>query len=399
MLSRLFFSTSLLLLSTGVFADEQFDQCRRDIDTKALEAGVNSATIHLALDDLQPLNRVIKADRSQPEFVTTFQDYYQRRITDWRVQKGREKLLEYHDFLDSLVHQYGVPAQYLVAFWGLETNYGSYKGKIPTFQSLLTLACDTRRKSFFTTQLITALKLVEREHLEPNKLVGSWAGAVGHTQFMPTTYFDYAVDGDGDGVINLWDSEKDALASAANYLSKMGWHKNERWGREVIVPSSYNYHYAGLSDQKPLSYWGQQGFTTASGAPLAKLPMTASLIAPVGAAGPKFIVYENFDVIMRWNRSVSYALSVGRLADRINGGVKLTTPFPPPFKLYRADYQALQNALNARGYDAGVADGVVGSKTQSAIRGFQKDQGMTADGYPSADVYKNLGIKLERPEA
>jgi membrane-bound lytic murein transglycosylase B len=326
------------------------------------------------LDNVQWVERVIELDRKQPEFTTTFSDYYNKRVTPARVEKGREMLKEHAELLRSISDRYGVPAHYLVSFWGLETNFGGYLGKMAIPDSLATLACDERRSKFFTAELISAM-------------VGSWAGAMGHVQFMPSVFLRYAVDGDGDGRRDLWGSIPDALASAGNFLATLGWQPGLRWGREVLLPAGFDYSQATRDIIKPLRVWSQAGVTDAFGTRLPDVDLPASILVPGGAQGPAFVVYENFDVIMRWNRSEFYALSVGRLADRIAGAGSLARPLPADgLRLSRQTVMTLQVNLNQLGYDSGTPDGILGSGTRRALREFQRDRNLVADGYPSEQI-------------
>jgi membrane-bound lytic murein transglycosylase B len=387
-------SPMLLLAATLLFAGPAsataFRDCVEGLGERASAAGVDGDLIARVLPSLSPLERVIALDRSQPEFVQTFPAYLEARVTESRVEKGRALLERHGAFLGSLLERYGVPPRYLVAFWGLETNYGGYLGKVPTLDSLATLACDERRSEFFAGEFVNALQLVEREQLPVEQLVGSWAGAVGHTQFMPSSYLRYAVDGDGDGRIDLWQSEQDALASGANFLRSLGWEPGMRWGRQVALPEGFAYEQAGLGKAKSLRAWAAAGVTRADGAPLAALDLEAALLLPAGHRGPAFLVYDNFRVVMRWNASQSYALAVGLLADRLAGAPPLRLPPGLAEPLRKADIVGAQQALNALGLDAGTADGIIGSRTRAALRAFQLDAGLPADGYPDPDTLEAL---------
>ena len=293
-----------------------------------------------------------------------------------------------------MTRKYGVPGRYLVAFWGLETNFGSYLGKMPTLDSLATLACDERRSEFFTSELMQALALLERESLTPAEMRGSWAGAMGHTQFMPSAYRLHAIDGDGDGHVNLWRSERDALASGANFLVNLGWQKGQRWGREVLLPDDFPYVKTGLNNSQPLAYWRGLGVSFANGNPIPDIDMQASVLVPAGHSGPAFLVYPNFDVILRWNRSEYYALAVGVLADRLIGaGPLVRSPSSDEAALSRNAVENMQRQLKDLGFDAGEIDGVLGSMTQSALREFQASTGMIADGYPDRETLCALSAK------
>jgi membrane-bound lytic murein transglycosylase B len=384
--------TAGLLASSAASADPAFTACLPGLQQRALAAGVTPATVNAVLANTNYVARVIELDRRQPEFSETFHNYLTARVTEQRIQQGRQMLAQHRPLLEKLQQQYGVPPQYLMAFWGLETNYGSYLGKMPVLDSLATLACDQRRSEFFTLELIDALKLVDANVVTPALFVGSWAGAVGNMQFMPSAYRAHAIDGDGDGRADLWRSIPDALTSAANYLNSMGWKKETRWGREVLLPAGFDYNFTSLAERHPLSFWRQQGVVMANGAQLPDLPMQASILVPSGHTGPAFIVYDNFDIIMRWNRSEFYAIAVGHLADRINGGSGLKRQPPNMARFTNEQIRQLQIALNGAGFDSGQPDGVLGSGTRKAVRAFQKSKGLIADGFPSQDVFVALGV-------
>lgn len=373
-----------------VQAMPSFQQCLAGLQAQAIEAGVSAQTSHDVLGQAKHLEKILSYDRNQPEFVQTFTGYFTKRVTDWRINKGREMLVKHGGFLDSLTRQYGVPAPYLVAFWGLETNFGSYKGKMPIIDSLATLACDQRRSEYFSAELIQALLLMEREKLGLDDMLGSWAGAMGHTQFMPTAYMLYASDGDKDGKIDLWNSELDALASAANFLNHLGWKSGFKWGREVSLPAAFDYQLAGKDSTQALAFWSKQGVNRASGQDLGIADLQASLLLPAGYEGPAFLVYDNFDVILRWNNSEYYGIAVGHLADRIANKAVLSKALPELPNYTLTEMQQLQGKLNELGFDVGVADGILGPATRKGLRGFQVSRGMIADGYPAPDVVEAL---------
>ncbi len=372
-------------------AGQEFEACLAELQARARAEGRAPWIVDELIPSLEQQRRVIELDRKQPEFVQTFSRYLNARVTEKRVSRGRALYEEHHDFLDALTRQYGVPGHYLVAFWGLETNFGSYLGNSPTLDSLATLACDPRRSDFFTTELLTALALVERDGLEPDAMRGSWAGAMGHTQFMPSTYRRAAVDGDGDGRIDLWGSPEDALASGARFLQQLGWERGLRWGREVRLGADFPFQEAGLEQQRPLSNWAATGVRRADGSALPTAAVEGAVLVPAGHRGPAFLVYENFSVIMGWNRSEFYALSVGHLADRIAGAGGLHRP-PPESQaaLTRDDVSSMQRALAAAGHDPGASDGILGPATRRALRAFQMNNGLVADGYPDPDTLAAL---------
>jgi membrane-bound lytic murein transglycosylase B len=377
------------------FADsERFATCKQELALRASEAGISKQAIDAALSSLQFEQRVLDLDRRQPEFTDTLANYLSSRVTSARIEEGRKLMRVHRRILQRAADRFGVQPQYLLAFWGLETNFGSNLGKIPTLSSLGTLACDERRSEFFTAEFLEALRLLERGHVEQSAMIGSWAGAMGHTQFMPSTYVRYALDGDGDGRIDLWRSVPDAMLSAANFLNSLGWQRNVRWGREVKLPQQFDYSLAGLDHTRPVAEWRDAGITDAKGKQLPASDIDAALIVPSGHRGPAFLVYENFRVIMGWNRSQYYALSVGLLADAIAGapGLMKTPPADLP-RLKRDQVLALQAALSAKGHDAGEHDGVLGPATRTAVQALQKAEGMIADGQVDTELLKKLGVE------
>jgi len=377
----------MLTAAAAPAAQSDFAACVVRLKAEAAGAGISPAVANGVLDHVQYVDRVIELDRKQPEFTQTFGDYYRRRVTDTRVEKGREMLATHQALLARVSAAYGVPPQYLVAFWGLETNFGGYLGEMAIPDSLATLACDERRSRFFTAELVSALRIIEAGDVDADGMTGSWAGAMGHVQFMPSAFLRYAVDGDGDGRRDLWNSVPDAMYSAANFLSSLGWKPGLRWGREVVLPAGFDYSLASRKIREPLSAWSGAGVTDAFGRPLPAMPLESSVLVPAGAKGPAFVVYDNFDVIMRWNRSEFYAISVGRLADRIAGaGMLAVEPPESNLRLTRDLVMNLQQNLNALGFDSGTPDGIFGSGTREALRGFQRSRGLVPDGYPNADV-------------
>lgn len=372
----------------------EHSQCLMHLQERAVAAGLSQLQIN-TLAALKPVPRVIELDRSQPEFTESFANYMARRVTDQRVTAGRLLLVQHRQFLQDLTKKHGIPPQYLVAFWGLESNYGSYKGRMPILDSLVTLACDQRRSEMFTKELFAALALMENLNMQPEQLLGGWAGAIGHTQFMPSAYRVYAEDGDADGKADLWNSIPDALTSAANYLEALGWQRELRWGREVRLPDDFDYQNSGLDQRRPLSKWRELGVVLPNGNPVPDEDIEAALLIPAGHQGPKFVVYKNFDVIMRWNRSVLYALSVGHLADRINGAGELhQRPPANELSLTIVQVKEIQNKLLTLGLDPGKIDGLIGPATQKAVQSFQKSQGFVADGHIDETTAKALGISL-----
>lgn len=393
MITRSILFTAGVLTSSLIFAQENdFSECKARISQRAAEDNLPQWIVQDVVADLDIQPRVIELDRSQPEFTQSFGDYLNRRVTTYRVMQGRLLLAQHRSLLEDLTEKYGIPGRYLVAFWGLETNFGGYLGNMSTLNSLATLACDQRRSEFFTDELIHAFHILNDNGFSPEDMHGSWAGAMGHTQFMPSSYRRYAVDGDGDGKIDLWNSIPDALTSAANFLQSLGWNREERWGREVQLTDNFPYEEAGRSNRKTLNEWRALGVTQTDGTDLPELDMQAAVLVPEGHTGPAFLIYDNFDVIMRWNRSESYALSVGYLADRIGGAGTLDNMPSEDVQIRIADIQLMQEQLNALGYDSGKPDGVMGSQTRSALREYQRNEGLIPDGFPDPGTLSSLGI-------
>ncbi len=394
---RLLIAALLLTGGGGALADgaREFRQCVADLQREARREGVSAGVVRSTLAEVEFVERVVELDRAQPEFTTTFDHYVDGRVTEQRVERGRELLAKHRELLRRVALDYGVAPRYLVAFWGMETNYGTYFGEMPTLDVLATLACDERRPAFFSEQLMAALRVVDAGAIPPERMRGSWAGAFGHVQFLPSVFERYAVDYDGDGERDLWNSVPDAMASAANYLASIGWKQGWRWGREVTLPDAFDYTLAGRGNERSLAEWRDLGVRTAYDRPLSGSEARAALIVPAGHEGPAFLVYDNFHVIMEWNRSELYALSVGHLADRLAGVSGLVNP--PPDDRPRLATEAvaeLQARLNARGYEAGPVDGIPGPSTRAAIRRFQAANGMVADGYPSREVLDALSLQL-----
>ncbi|MFK7730849.1 MAG: lytic murein transglycosylase [Pseudomonadales bacterium] len=390
-LSNCLLSALLLLAMQAQANAPDTSQCFNNIRQNAAAAGVKTGTINRVLEHAKIEEKIIALDRKQPEFSTTFADYLGKRVNERRIDTGRALLKSHSVLLNRLTRDYGIPGRYLVAFWGLETNFGGYMGKKNAISALATLACDQRRAKFFMSELVTTMKLVERFNLNPEKMESSWAGAMGQTQFMPSTFARYAVDGDGDNKIDLWKSTADALASGANYLQALGWEKERRWGREVLLPAGFDWTQTGRQIKKSLAEWRALNVRTATGQKLPDIEdMHAAVIVPAGHKGPAFIVYENFKVIMGWNRSEYYALSVGLLADRLAGAGELRRAAPSGKGLRRSDVKTIQAALNTLGFESGKPDGIVGAATRKAVRAYQLQQGLIADGFPDSEVLRRL---------
>ncbi len=309
------------LLMGGAMAQEDgaesFAEWREGVRNEALEIGISAAIFDAAFTDVEPIPRVIELDRSQPEVTLTFDQYVERVVPESRVEKGRTLLTEHRDLLEPIGRKYGVPPRFIVALWGIETNFGQYLGGFPVIASLATLAYDGRRSAYFRQELLQALRILEDGHITPEAMMGSWAGAMGQSQFMPSSFVNYAVDHDGDGRRDIWGTQGDVFASAANYLAQAGWRAGETWGRQVTLPSGFDHALTGLEVKKTLAEWQALGLRRADGSDLPQADIGGSVVLPGGEGGPAYLVYNNYRTIMRWNRSFYFATSVGLLADGI----------------------------------------------------------------------------------
>lgn len=315
--------------SGGATFDVWLEGLRRD----ALAAGVSGKTVSAALSGLQPIPRVLELDRRQPEFTLTLRQYLDRAISDARVKQGRQRYAENRALLDEVSRKFGVQPRFIVALWGIETNFGQNQGGFPVVQALATLAYDGRRSAYFRGELLNALRILDGGHIAPSAMLGSWAGAMGQSQFMPSSFLSFAVDYDGDGRRDIWTTRADVFASAANYLKKSGWRDDETWGREVKLPANFGARLKSLlpaeppsgcraqrfmSERKPLAEWQAMGIRRADGGPLPqRAELRASLAVPEGEQGPALLVYENFRTTLKWNCSILFATAVGVLSDRI----------------------------------------------------------------------------------
>ncbi|MCB1437829.1 MAG: lytic murein transglycosylase [Rhodobiaceae bacterium] len=371
-------------------SDADFDRWIDAMWPQARAKGVSRQIYLRATSGLTPDPDVLKAADYQPEFVKPIWDYVARATSDKRVTNGREKLREYSNVLDAIETVYGVDRHIVVAIWGMETAYGEFLGDKNVIRALATLGYRGRRAKFGRSQMLAALEILQRGDTTPERMTGSWAGAMGHTQFIPTTYNAYAVDFDGDGRRDIWGTIADALASTANYLRKSRWQSGLSWGYEVVLPPRFNYALAGSGDRR-VQDWAHLGVRRPGGQALSHSGEKAQLLLPAGAKGPAFLIFSNFRSILRYNNATAYALSVGLLADRLSGGGALSAPWPVDDRpLEEAERRELQALLAARGYAIGDIDGVLGERTRSAIRSFQKAQGMTEDGHAGALLFKRL---------
>lgn len=295
-----------------------FQSFLKDLRAEARGQGVSERTLDRALSGIEPIPRVIELDRRQPEFTLTFQQYLERTVNDARVAKGRQLMARHGALLRRIAAEFGVPPRFVVALWGMETDYGRITGGFPVIPALATLAWDGRRSAFFRKELLHALRIVDEGHIAPERMLGSWAGAMGQPQFMPSSFVRFAVDGNGDGRRDIWNTPADVFASAANYLAGSGWKADQTWGRAVRLPDGFDTALIGQDVVKPLDAWAALGVRRADGGPLPRAAgIAAALVRPEPGGGPAFLVYDNWRTIMKWNRSVFYATAVGLLADRL----------------------------------------------------------------------------------
>lgn len=384
----------ILLLSVAVAAPAgaaSFPTCLGSIKKAALKAGVSRSVVSKAFDFSQPNSTVLRLSRSQPEFKMPIWDYFGFLVDDERVKDGRAMMRKHDRILQAAEERYGVDRHMLAAVWGVESDYGREKGDIFVPHALATLVCHGgRRTSFWRSELIAALRLADRGDVRLDKLHGSWAGAIGHTQFIPSTYQRLAVDFDGDGRRDLVGSVADALGSTANYLERAGWRAGESWMIEVKVPTGYKGP-RGRTNRASLSTWAKRGVVRADGTRLSG-STRAGLVLPAGPRGPAFLVFRNFDAIYAYNRAESYALAISHLADRLAGYPGLRTAWPTDDPgLSRSERLQLQKLLQARGYDVGEATGKIGPLTRAAIAEAEKRLGMPATGRPGRKIYRALG--------
>ena len=368
-----------------------FDTWVAGFKARAGSAGIPASTLDAAFRGAGFLPGVVERDRNQTEFSRSLQDYLAIAASDERVSKGRAALQSNAATLAAIEARFGVETHVVTAVWGLESYYGERRGSVPVISALSTLAYDGRRGQFFESQLIAALRILQNGDVSPAGMTGSWAGAMGHTQFIPTSYLAYAVDFRGDGQRDIWsDDPTDALASTAAYLAKSGWTRGQPWGVEVTVPAGFNSGLAGRGTSRSTAGWAAIGVRgIGGGTPPDHGP--ASLLMPAGASGPAFMVYRNFTVITRYNNAESYVIGVGHLADRIRGGAGIQGNFPPDaMGMTIANRQDLQRRLTAAGFDTEGTDGVIGPKTRSAISAYQGSKGLAVTGEPSLDLLATL---------
>lgn len=385
-------STASTAKITPVATAQSFADWRAGLRMQAINEGISPLVFEQAFAGVTPDPQVIAADQSQPEFSRPVWEYLDSAVSSWRVARGKALLAEHAKTLQAIEARYQVDPSILVAVWGMESSFGRQIGDKNVIRSLATLAYEGRRSAFWRSQLIAALHILQEGDTSINGMLGSWAGAMGQTQFMPTTYLQYAVDFDGDGRRDIWQSSADALASAANYLNQSGWQPQQTWGFAVQLPRNFDYAIADGVQSKTLAQWQALGIsadTDMSSAQMAQ--QTATLFLPSGYQGPAYLLLNNFRSILKYNNSSSYALAIGLLANALQGDYSPATNWPKHDRmLSRKERTELQTLLNQLGFDSGKPDGIIGVNSRQAVRSFQQAQGLPADGYPNAQLLENV---------
>lgn len=374
-----------------VASNARFERWVKNFKTRARRQGISQRTLDRAFRGVSYDPDVIKRDRNQSEFTKTLWDYLDSAASNTRISNGKTALRKHRRTLDRIEAKYGVEKEVVTAVWGLESAYGAFRGNKDLIGSLATLSFDGRRGRFFESQLIAALKIIQSGDVAPRKMTGSWAGAMGHTQFIPTSYLAYAVDFTGDGKRDIWsDDPTDALASTAAYLARFGWVKGQPWGVEVTLPRNFDYALANRKILKSPAQWGQLGVRATDGRPVRNYG-SASILLPAGAQGAAFMIFKNFGVIERYNTADAYVIGVGHLSDRIKGKGPIKAKWPRGDRALKfAERKELQRRLTSAGFDTKGIDGKIGPLTIQAIRGFQRSRGLIPDGYASLDILKKL---------
>ncbi|WP_151837434.1 lytic murein transglycosylase [Acinetobacter ursingii] len=388
-------TTTTTPAASSFLPQNDFQGCIANLRSQAVASGVSATTYDRYTQNLSPDYSVIDKLNYQPEFSTPIWDYLSGLVDDERVQAGQQKMAQYRDVLNRASQAYGVPPETIVAVWGVESNYGDISGKYPLLQALGTLSCEGRRQSYFRSEFFATLRILQRGDLREDQLKGSWAGAFGHTQFMPSTYERLAVDFDGDGRRDLVSSVPDALASTANFLKQAGWQTGMPWGFEVKIPENISISGEGRRNKKPLSSWEQRGVTRVDGSALVQgnlsLSTPAGLMTPAGANGPAFLVFKNFDAIYSYNAAESYGLAIAHLSDRLKGAGPFVSSWPTDdLGTSRAERREIQRYLVSRGYDIGEVDGLIGDKSRQAIRQEQTRLGLNPTGRAGQQILKAI---------
>ncbi|TBX20470.1 lytic murein transglycosylase [Nioella sediminis] len=363
-----------------------------EFSRRARAEGIGQQTLDRAFAGVTLNERVIERDRNQSEFSRTLWDYLDSAASDTRIANGRTALREHRDTLDAIERRYGVEAEIVAAVWGLESAYGSFRGSVPIIEAMATLAYEGRRAEFFETELLAALRILQAGDIAPDHMQGSWAGAMGHTQFMPTSFLAHAVDFTGDGRRDIWgDDPADALASTARYLSENGWTHGQPWALEVELPDDFDFSQSGELIQRDAAHWNAMGVRLARGGGLVPEHGPSSILLPAGHTGVALVIYENFHVIETYNPADAYVIGVGHLADRIGGGPAFRGGWPRQDRALTNDERfELQRRLTAAGFSTERIDGIVGPLTIQAVREYQAAEGLVPDGYASEALLRRL---------
>ncbi len=357
---------------------------------EAAGSGISRATIASALDGMTLDPGIIARDRRQSFFAQSFQAFSSKLISQNRIQNGTARLRQHRDLLAKVEQEFGVQGPVIMAFWALESDYGVAMGNLPVLRSLATLAYDCRRSDLFRAELMDALRIIDRGDLTPEEMIGSWAGELGQTQFLPSHYFKHAVDYDGDGRRNLMKSVPDVIASTASFLKFLGWQRGQPWLEEVRVPGRLAWDQADLAILHPRSKWAAWGVTHLDGRPLAADAVPASLLLPMGRFGPALLAYENFQIYLKWNQSLNYAITAAHLAARLAGAPPMRRVGPEVPELSFQDLKELQQLLARRGVDVGEIDGKLGAATRAGVKAAQMKLGLPADSYPTPELLARL---------
>ena len=386
-------ATTTAPVTGSYMSTSSFQGCLANLRSQAIASGVSGSTYDRYTQNLSPDYLVIDKLNYQPEFSTPIWDYLSGLVDNERVQAGQQKLAQHRVVLNRVGQTYGVPAETVVAVWGVESNYGDISGKYPLLQALGTLSCEGRRQSYFRGEFFATMRILQRGDLTQDQLYGSWAGAFGHTQFMPSTYERLAVDFDGDGRRDLVSSTTDALASTANFLKRAGWQTGMPWGFEVKIPQGVSIAGESRRNKRSLNSWIAQGVTRTDGTALIQGNLSGStpagLITPAGANGPAFLVFKNFDAIYSYNAAESYGLAIAHLSDRLRGGTPFLTAWPTDDAgTSRAERREIQQFLIQRGYDIGAVDGLIGDKSRQAIQQEQTRLGLKPTGRAGQQILR-----------
>ena len=391
--SRLALTLSLLLSGSGLAAAQQcggdFGAFLQGVRAEAEAKGLSAGAIDAAVADMRQDPKVLAADRAQGVFAQDWQQFATRMVNGYRLQQGKENLQKYASVLSRIETETGVPGPVIAAFWGLETDYGAVLGNFDTLAALATLAHDCRRPELFRPHLLAAIEIVDRGYLTPSEMKGAWAGEIGQTQLLPEEYLEFGTDGDGNGRIDLRQDAADVLFTTGKYIQSLGWRGGEPWLEAVQVPSEFPWDRAALVNKEPRANFAELGVTKADGSALPSDQLPASLILPMGRGGPAFLAYPNFDMYLKWNKSLVYSLTAAYFSTRLAGAPPVDMGNPQP-GLDLEGTKRLQQRLTDLGYDTGGIDGIIGENTRAAVRKEQMRLGLPADGWPTPDLLRAL---------